>query len=79
MVPPESKDSRPLKTIRFKQKLNYLLPYIEFNEGREIKLPIRRVIVGPSLDAERRVASIAIFMKENGYDVPVSLSEIPYA
>lgn len=74
---PEEKRKR--KNILFKSRLNYLLPYVVFNEVG-LELPIRRVIVGPSTEGRRRLSSVQMFLRENGFaNVEVVLSEIPFA
>jgi Protein of unknown function (DUF2971) len=42
-------------------------------------LPITRVIVGPHPDKEKRGHAVDILLRECGLEVPVSVSEIPYA
>ncbi|MCX5572314.1 DUF2971 domain-containing protein [Kaistia nematophila] len=72
------KSSLKKKDIKFKLRDNYLLPYIVL-EKKGRKLPIKRVIVGPSVEPLRRKASVDLLLSENGYDVPVTVSEIPFA
>jgi hypothetical protein len=76
-TPPDERRKR--KGILFKSRLNYLLPYIVVNEVG-LNLPIRRVIVGPSMEAQRRVTSVQMFLREHDLkDVEVTLSAIPFA
>jgi hypothetical protein len=42
-------------------------------------LPIKRVIVGPHPEKERRQRAVEILLRQLGIDIPVSISEIPYA
>jgi hypothetical protein len=72
-------EKRATKVVKFKKRDNYLLPYIEVAALEKAKLPIDYVIVGPSREAERRRESVEFVLREYGYDVPVSLSEIPFA
>lgn len=68
------------KVAQFLPKEGLLVPYIEMfrrNSG-DRKLPIKRVIVGPHPDKEKRVASAKGLLEAQGYDVPVIASDIPY-
>ena len=72
---------RRKKSINFRLRDNYLVPYVTINESarRQRRLPIVRVIIGPSFEGERRRESLSLLLRENGYDVPMMVSEIPFA
>lgn len=75
------KSKKKEKPISFRGRDNYLLPYIALSAGgkQRSKLPLVRIIVGPSHEPERRLKSIELLVRECGYDVPVNLSSIPFA
>jgi hypothetical protein len=60
-----------------------VVPCIHLFEGimadRNRVLPITRVIVGPHPEKDSRRRATDILLHENGFDIPVSESEIPYA
>ncbi|WP_073053695.1 DUF2971 domain-containing protein [Kaistia soli] len=70
-------DSLAEKGVKFKQRGNYLIPYIELHSNDGPALPILRVIVGPSVEGERRRDSVEMLLREHGHSIPVSLSKIP--
>jgi hypothetical protein len=77
--------NRRRKPIKFRLQNNYLVTYIALNEkadgtkgGRE-PLPITNIIIGPSVEGVRRRDGVDLILKENGYNVDVELSEIPFA
>jgi hypothetical protein len=72
-------ETKKKKKVLFRISNNYLVPYIIFNEFEDSKLPITRVIVGPSVESQRRLESVKLLLTEHGYDVPVVTSNIPYA
>jgi len=68
------------KIEHFLPKEGLLVPYIELFR-RKVggnKLPIRKLIVGPHSEKEKRLHSARSMLEANGYDVPVVASEIPY-
>jgi hypothetical protein len=75
----KGKKPRTRKPIHFRPYKNYLVPYVVLNESSGKPLPINRVIVGPSTEVERRRDSVEVLLNENGYDVEVVVSDIPFA
>jgi hypothetical protein len=60
----------------FHDRNGLIIPHLQLFKQ---DLPIKRVIVGPHVDSERRVKSVDMLLKANGYpDVKVTASEIPY-
>lgn len=59
------------------------MPYIElFKElsGNlsNAHLPLKRVVIGPHIDAEKHRFSVECLLRTHGYSVPVVCSQIPY-
>ncbi len=74
-------ESRPLRPIRFRSKSGMLIPYIELfgkELGEEFQLPIKRVIVGPHADRDKRRISVENLLRQNGVNAEVTVSSIPY-
>lgn len=76
------KDLLPRKPIKFRQHRGLLIPYIElFAHGRNgpgDKLPIRRILVGPHADREKRATAVRALVRELGLGISVEVSGIPY-
>jgi hypothetical protein len=64
------------KTIRFREKNGIQIPYIELFDSQDIKLPIKRIIVGPHKDKNARAASLEVMLKKT--DIKITVSDIPY-
>jgi hypothetical protein len=57
------------------------VPYVNLFEGITQpgnNLPIKRIIVGPHPDKERRKLAVEKLLKQNGINADVSMSAIPY-
>ncbi|HEX4852867.1 DUF2971 domain-containing protein [Arenimonas sp.] len=68
------------KLIHHRTKGGTVIPYIAItgDRGERGRLPIESVIVGPHKDKDMRKLSAETLLRENGYDVPVIVSAIPY-
>jgi hypothetical protein len=59
-----------------------LVPYLELFggaiNGPSGKLPIRRILVGPHVERDKRAAAVRSMVKQYGMSVPVEVSGIPY-
>ena len=66
-------DLRQKKQVKFRDTL---APYIVLFEN-ESMLPIKRIIVGPHADKERRLARLKSYLDICGLEVAVSCSETP--
>ena len=65
--------------IEFRVRNNIIVPYVTLPFNSEEKLPIKRVVIGPSDSSEFTEESIRYYLKTNGYtDTEVVRSEIPY-
>ncbi|MFH1383809.1 MAG: DUF2971 domain-containing protein [Candidatus Omnitrophota bacterium] len=62
--------------VKYRQKGESLVPYIALFEDINIRLPIKRIIVGPAYNAPLRKEAIEMMIK--GTDIEVKLSDIPY-
>lgn len=63
------------KKIAFREAC---VPYVKLFEN-EPKLPIEKIVVGPTKDKEKHAESLRLFLKCNGLgDIPVECSSIPY-
>jgi Protein of unknown function (DUF2971) len=67
-------DKRAEKEIRFRDTL---APYIVLFEKPKTKLPIKRIIVGPHADKERRLAKLKSYLDILGAKIDVTCSETP--
>lgn len=76
---PDPETKKEKKPVFFKIRNNYILPYLVFNDRENVTLPIDRILVGPSLDAERRRDGIDAFVRELAVDIAVDVSNIPFA
>ena len=75
--------SRPYRKVNSYLRNGMLVPYLAIfsaNEGDSDRkpLPIKRVIVGPHSEAERRAQSVSYLAKELGLNFEVSVSRIPF-
>jgi len=58
---------------------NRIIPYITMSYGGENKLPIEKVIIGPTASLDITYKSVKVYLKNMGYnDVVVEKSKIPY-
>ncbi|MCE6966068.1 DUF2971 domain-containing protein [Enterobacter sp. MW07] len=65
--------------IKFRISGDRLVPYITPSVCEGVKLPIKKIIIGPSKATEDVVSGVRFFLKHFGYqDVDVVLSQIPY-
>jgi len=67
-------DKREDKEIKFRDTL---APYIVLFDNPKIKLPIKRIIVGPHADKERRLAKLKSYLDILGLKIDISCSETP--
>jgi len=78
----EDGESRPQREIFFRSKSGILVPYIKLFGTKELgddaRLPIKQVIVGPHPEKAKRRAAVERLLRENGIDVVVTESSIPY-
>jgi len=78
----EGKALMPRKPKKFRERGGVLIPYLELFggaiNGSTGKLPIRRILVGPHVDSEKRAAAVRSMLKQYGMSVPVEVSGIPY-
>lgn len=66
------------QSIKFRQKNNYIVPYIEVNLPKKA---LKAITIGPTSNTELTMQSIKDFLLINGYDVNsiiVKASKIPY-
>jgi hypothetical protein len=54
-----------------------IVPYVKVFDGMNIKLPIKRIIVGPHAEQRRRKSGVESLLKACGLTCEVSLSKIP--
>jgi len=77
-------NSRPQKTVKYIQRNGCLVPYIclfdfgDMANSGPTGLPIKRVIVGPHPDKEKRKKSVESLLNQYEIDAEVSMSTIPY-
>jgi hypothetical protein len=69
---------RPAREIRFRDSQRAKVPYVELFGNGSIKLPVKRIIVGPHPRAELRRNSIELFLEQGRFDIEVAQSGIPY-
>ncbi len=75
-------DNRPNKLAEFFNRDGLIVPYLPIfkqAEGHEaIRLPIKKIIIGPHPDRLKRKQSIQFFLKQHGLDVDVVVSNISF-
>jgi hypothetical protein len=75
-------DEHRLKRIRHFIRGGVPVPYMALLDTSDTpvegRLPLRRVIVGPHSNSESRRVAVELLLRQNGYDVPVVTSAIPY-
>ena len=64
------------KTRKFREKDG--VPYIDLFDSEDLKLPIKRIIVGPHKDKEKRAEMLRVMLAEKNMDIPVTISSIPF-
>jgi hypothetical protein len=63
----------------YRQGNSMIIPYIEVNfSDDDGKLPISKIIVGPTPHPELSKMSVSSLLKSKGYDIEVEISKIPY-
>jgi hypothetical protein len=70
-------DLRPVKPIKFRNRNNLLVPYIELF-GEDQKLPIKSVIIGPSQFQQMQAEAVAMVAEAKGRSIPIRISDIPF-
>ena len=73
-IPKEEK--RPPKPIKFRQRNNLIVPYIELFADAT-SLPIKSIIVGPCFDQKMQAEALHMVLEKEDLKVDVRLSEIP--
>ena len=66
------------KIINHREGKSMIIPYIDFSPVDDDKLPISKIIVGPTPHPKLSKLSIDSLLKLKGYDVKAEISEIPY-
>ena len=67
----------PRGGMQFRVLQNKIVPYIEIGTD-ETKLPISSIRIGPGTDQELTARSVETFMKAYGYEIEVTLSQVPF-
>ena len=68
-----------LPKVNFRVGAYGLIPYIEMKMLREEKLPVKRIIIGPSKDRDLLKTGVYIFLENNNYsNIPIEFSSVPY-
>lgn len=87
--PDRDSPDRVIRHPEFIDKQGTLTPFIDLlkqvsddsdlKQAPVRKLPIKKILVGPSVHSIRRKRSVEMFLKERGYDdVEIDVSKIPY-
>lgn len=75
-------DLREKKTVNFVPRKGKLVPYVALFDHLKRdgtgKLPIKRIVVGPHPEKERRKQSVEMMLAQLGYPAEVVTSDIPY-
>ena len=69
-----------LEGVRFRPAGGVAVPYVSLKMGTESgkTLPIREVVVGPTVDADTAMKSLELLLASNGYsDVDIRVSSVP--
>jgi hypothetical protein len=76
--PSVSDGRRPFKPFDFRSHRGSCVPYVRLFSHAELKLPIKRIVVGPHPRSDLRHKSLELFIKQAGIDAEVQVSAIPY-
>lgn len=76
-------ESKPRKIVKAFLRGGLSVPYIELFTRQEpqqtrMRLPIKRIVVGPHRDGASRRKAVEHLLTSNGYEATVTCSEIPY-
>ena len=78
----ELNDGRKKKCIHFRPRDGVLVPYIKLFERDEsevrVKLPIRKIIVGPHQEKHKRKEAVELLLDRHNIDAAVVMSDIPF-
>jgi hypothetical protein len=69
-------DAKPEKERKFRLQGDEGIPYIELFRHIYDRLPIEKIIVGPHINREKRVATLRAMLRK--YDIDVVCSDIPF-
>ncbi|TAL00607.1 MAG: DUF2971 domain-containing protein [Rhodospirillaceae bacterium] len=71
-------DGEPLRTrqIKFRNTAGVTVPYIELFAGLNKRLPIKRILVGPHVDRDKRAVYVRSLLRD--LPIEVTVSDIPY-
>ncbi|EIY5121373.1 DUF2971 domain-containing protein [Klebsiella quasipneumoniae] len=65
--------------VNFRVGAYGLIPFLDIKMKENSKLPIKKIIIGPSKDRELLEMGINLFLQKNGYaGIPVDFSSVPY-
>ncbi|HCR1838985.1 DUF2971 domain-containing protein [Enterobacter kobei] len=65
--------------IKFRVGAYGLIPYLEMKMRGGDKIPIKRIIIGPSKDRELLKNGVYMFLENNNYSgIPIDFSSVPY-
>lgn len=74
---PEGEQRIP-KEIKFRQRNNFIIPYIELFEAAP-RLPLKAVIVGPSHKQQKQAEAVKMLAETEEWKINVRLSDIPFS
>ena len=75
----EKKKLKPAKTIHYHKAQGFkTIPRIHIFEGLNIRLPIKRIIVGPHENKETYAEELREWLASHEFDIPVTTSQIPF-
>jgi hypothetical protein len=77
----QSGDQRPTSPVMFRERNGVIVPYLELfgrELGADTKLPIKKIIVGPHTDKEKRRVAVERLLQQKGIEAEVSISSIPF-
>jgi hypothetical protein len=78
----QGREDRPRKPVYNFLRNGTPVPYLNLFEGitgqSGKQIPIKRVIIGPHPDKERRKSAVEQLLRQNGIQADVSISAIPY-
>jgi len=67
-----------VKEVKTRNRNGVEIPYVDVLADIEDQLPIKRIIVGPHKDKEKRAEDLRKKLKLEGRDIEVTCSDIPY-
>ena len=75
----DGKTKKKIKEVRFRSRQDgSLIPYIEFFEDSDIRLPIKSIIIGPHPNQPAQRAALELLLEQLGIEVEIRTADQPF-